>query len=451
MFEELVGIREQLTRLTDQPASRLGQAELQSALGELHATAGLVAGLVAGLAHDLDLRGAAIMLDPETGASTEVEAGAWLGRRLAADRRQVRGLLRRGRRLQVLDTTRRALLDGRVSVEQADAIAVIRQVLPVDAHPDAERLLLAAATRGATPDDLGMLREQIRHRADPDGSTDAAQARFDARQLTLTEFGDGSLAVRGKLDPVAGAQVLATLRAHAGTQGEADTRTPSQRMADALHHVCTTHVDDPQAQRRRPEIIALVPLGALTGDLTAPLGRLADSTALLSPVTVAGLGCTAGMRRLVLDPEHGRMSHQPHQPPHPDHPDPQDLWDSWAASLIGLLPARLAGPPTVLDLGRSRRLATDDQWAALLARDGGCVYPGCTAPPSMTEIHHLAEWAHDHGPTDLDLLALLCRHHHHDLHHRHQKLHRDHHGTITITSGTSTRGTSTRGPTTLAA
>jgi len=62
----------------------------------------------------------------------------------------------------------------------------------------------------------------------------------------------------------------------------------------------------------------------------------------------------------------------------------------------------------------------------------------------MTEIHHLAEWADDHGPTDLDLLALLCRHHHHDLHHRHQKLHRDHHGTIT-------GGTSTGGQTTLAA
>ncbi len=170
---------------------------------------------------------------------------------------------------------------------------------------------------------------------------------------------------------------------------------------------------------------------------------------------MTGLGCTAGMRRLVLDPEHGRMGHQPphpHHPDHPDHPDypdhpdPQDLWDSWSASLIGLLPARLAGPPTVLDLGRSRRLATDDQWAALLARDGGCIYPGCTAPPSMTEVHHLAEWADDHGPTDLDLLALLCRHHHHDLHHRHQKLHRSTTGTITITGGTSTRG-----PTTLAA
>jgi len=121
---------------------------LQSALGELHALAGLVAGLVAGLAHDLDLRGAAVVLDPEDGTSVEVEAGAWLGRMLAADRRQVRGLLRRGRRLQVLDTTRRALLAGRVSVEQADAIAVIRQVLPVDAHPESLSSLLCKSCCG---------------------------------------------------------------------------------------------------------------------------------------------------------------------------------------------------------------------------------------------------------------------------------------------------------------
>ena len=34
----------------------------------------------------------------------------------------------------------------------------------------------------------------------------------------------------------------------------------------------------------------------------------------------------------------------------------------------------------LLDLGRTQRLATPAQKTALLARDGGCVIPGCTVP-----------------------------------------------------------------------
>ena len=427
-------VREQLALLASQPPAGLGQQDLQAALVELRAVTGLAAGLTAALAHDLGLRGAAVVVDRAAGTQVEVEAAAWLGRTLAADRGAVRAVLRRGRRLDVLAGTRAALLAGTVTVEQADAIAVLDQVLPAEACDDAERVLLRAAVRGATPGDLAMLREQIRHRTDPDGSTDAEQKRYDARHLRLTEFGDGSIAVTGKLDPVAGAQVLAVLRSYAGKTGEADTRTGEQRMADALHHVCATHTEDPAAQRRRPEVIALVPLAALLGDLTAPLGRLADSTTLLSPLAAQALACTGPVRRLVID--HHSTGHQSTGPAGTT-VDPYDVWDSWGAGLIGLLPARLAGPSTVLDYGRSRRLATTDQWGALLARVGGCTYPGCTAPPSMTEVHHLREWTNDRGSTDLADLTLLCRHHHHDLHQRHQHLAPDPHGNMRITTDTT--------------
>jgi len=444
VFGELVRVREQLVLLAAQPAAGLGRQDLQAALVELRAVTGLAAGLTAALAHDLGLRGAAVVVDRAAGTQVEVEAAAWLGRTLAADRGAVRAVLRRGRRLDVLAATRAALLAGTVTVEQADAIAVLRQVLPSEASDDAERVLLRAAVRGATPGDLAMLREQIRHRTDPDGSTDAEQKRYDARHLRLTEFGDGSIAVTGKLDPVAGAQVLAVLRSYAGKTGEADTRTGEQRMADALHHVCATHTEDPTAQRRRPEVIALVPLAALLGDRTAPLGRLADSTTLLSPLAAQALTCTGPVRRLVIDhhsTDHHSIDHQSTGPAGTT-VDPHDVWDTWGAGLIGLLPARLAGPSTVLDYGRPRRLATTDQWGALLARDGGCTYPGCTypgctAPPSMTEVHHLREWTNDQGSTDLADLTLLCHHHHHDLHQRHQHLAPDPHGGMRITTDTT--------------
>ncbi len=64
-----------------------------------------------------------------------------------------------------------------------------------------------------------------------------------------------------------------------------------------------------------------------------------------------------------------------------------------------------------LDLGRSVRRATPAQRRALAVRDGGCVFPGCEAPPGWCDAHHVETW-HLGGLTDLARLALLCRHHH---------------------------------------
>ncbi len=64
-------------------------------------------------------------------------------------------------------------------------------------------------------------------------------------------------------------------------------------------------------------------------------------------------------------------------------------------------------------LGDAVRLADDNQWRALIARDGGCI--GCGAHPSRCEAHHVI-WRRHHGPSDIDNLALLCKHHHHLVH-----------------------------------
>ena len=53
----------------------------------------------------------------------------------------------------------------------------------------------------------------------------------------------------------------------------------------------------------------------------------------------------------------------------------------------------------VLNLGRTRRIATRSQSAALIARDGGCSFPGCDRAPEWSERHHVIPWI-DGGPTD---------------------------------------------------
>lgn len=76
----------------------------------------------------------------------------------------------------------------------------------------------------------------------------------------------------------------------------------------------------------------------------------------------------------------------------------------------------------MIDVGRSERTYTGPRRKAVVARDGTCRYPGCTAPPALGEVHHVAEWARDHGDTDVNTGILLCWHHHDVVHRRHVQI-----------------------------
>jgi hypothetical protein len=71
-----------------------------------------------------------------------------------------------------------------------------------------------------------------------------------------------------------------------------------------------------------------------------------------------------------------------------------------------------AGRP--MSLGRSVRLATRAQRRALLARDGGCAFPGCCRTKGL-RAHHVVDWLRG-GPTDVTNMVLLCQRHHTLLH-----------------------------------
>ena len=97
------------------------------------------------------------------------------------------------------------------------------------------------------------------------------------------------------------------------------------------------------------------------------------------------------------------------------------------------LPPALGGGPTQpLEVGRTTRVVTAAQRAALAVRDGGCVFPDCTRPLAWCEAHHLRHWLHG-GPTDLANLALVCRAHHRAVHEGGWRLTRDPDGRLTAT------------------
>ena len=74
-------------------------------------------------------------------------------------------------------------------------------------------------------------------------------------------------------------------------------------------------------------------------------------------------------------------------------------------------------------MGRRTRRVSEALRCVLIARDGGCVWPGCDAPPSRCDAHHIKHWANG-GLTNADNLALLCHRHHILLHEGRHRLKR---------------------------
>ena len=83
------------------------------------------------------------------------------------------------------------------------------------------------------------------------------------------------------------------------------------------------------------------------------------------------------------------------------------------ANQADIIPAVLTRTGAVLDLGRTRRIASPSQTLALYARDAGCSFPGCDRAPEWCERHHIIPWI-EGGETNVNNLTLLCRYHHHN-------------------------------------
>jgi hypothetical protein len=80
-----------------------------------------------------------------------------------------------------------------------------------------------------------------------------------------------------------------------------------------------------------------------------------------------------------------------------------------------IIPVVLGAKSEPLDVGRERRLVTRGLRLALIARDRGCSFPGCSMPPQWTDAHHVTHWSRG-GHTSLQTTALLCRRHHTHVH-----------------------------------
>ena len=211
---------------TDLPASASGQA--LTALGELQAKftaahAAVLRRFDAADAHDADGYGT---------------SAAWLAARTQLSVKDAKAAVWRMRRLGERPRLQAALARGELSWSWAAEIIELTRKLPAELRGGTDQILLDAAARGATLEDLRYLaacalQQWLSQHPDPDEDDG-----FDDRYIQVGVTFGGAACIRGNLTPECGAAVRAVLEALGKKAGPEDHRTEHQRFHDALQAGC---------------------------------------------------------------------------------------------------------------------------------------------------------------------------------------------------------------------
>ena len=283
--------------------------------------------------------------------------------------------------------------DGLITPDQVTLIdTALRKVKHCDpAAIEAGEILLVQQASQLGYKDLDRVAAKLIDAIDPDGvqPTDEAEHRL-RRFFHLKHRRDGSWAGDFRLTPEVGQKLAALLGPltkpqttrfqtdtdpdtdePAGKHVVADERTQGQRQHDALAAVldAALRTDNLPAAGGTPTTLLLtMPWADFLSD--HGIGHYADGT-LVSARTARQLA------------------------------DQADIAFCFTSA-----------KGAVLDLYRSRRIASPAQTLALIARDAGCSFPGCDVAPQWCERHHVIAW-YDGGDTNIANLTLVCSYHHH--------------------------------------
>jgi hypothetical protein len=342
-----------------------------------------------------------------------------------------------------MPATAAALAEGAISIEHAVIVARTMGRLPkrvdVEQAQQAEADL-AGFAREHDPNVLAKLAAYLLHLLETETLEDDEADRRRQREL---RFNDTTGALSGRLDAEGMATVRTALEALAkpspAADGTPDPRSAGQRLADALVELARRALnagDLPASHGNPPQMMIVAGLDALAAghecsDDTPPTGGADDIDAEPNGHEGAGGHADTAARRHAAAGGDDFPSEQ----------CPVTAAAAAARAARGIGPGELVwgGPISaaavrriacfagiqrvvmdpmgaVLDVGRQYRSVTPAQYVALIARDGGCAFPGCTRPASWCIAHHIVHWA-DGGNTDLDNLVLLCGFHHIVVHH----------------------------------
>lgn len=299
-----------------------------------------------------------------------------------------------------LPDARRAVSEGGITLEHVEVLARFgptsdarRAALRSDL-PDRNEAALVAKAAGMGVDDFRRELKRWAMRVD-EASAEREHSAAQAKEyLSLARRPDG-VSIQGFLTVEHGDVLATALRAVIGVPAQDDARTPEQRRAAALTDVSRLVLDKGLAGgggQVRPHISVHVSWDAFA--------RLAEQSAARQEPENAG-------RRAPVAPAE------------------LDDGEPIPASVLARIACdsevtRIVFGPTglPLDVGRAQRTFTGAQRRAVIARDRTCCYPGCRQPPAVGEVHHVAWWARDGGPTAVSNGVLLCWYHHDLVHAR---------------------------------
>jgi hypothetical protein len=282
-----------------------------------------------------------------------------------------------GMRIIQLPASEAALQAGEIGFPHLALLAATERA--VSACGDAPGFDEAALLQRAREHSVSRFRYDCAHAreaADAAGFLADHLTAVEWRSLELIACEQGVL-VRGRLDAVGAATVRTALEPLAKRAGGADQRPRARRMADAWIELSKHGLDSdvlPAIAGQRPQLQVTATLATLRASPGAPAGELSYAGPIPRE-TVQRLACDAEVSRVVFGPG-----------------------------------------SVVLDAGRARRVPSAAMRRALVARDQGCVWPGCDRPPVWTEAHHLRHWSRDGGTTELANLVCICHRHHEKVH-----------------------------------
>lgn len=399
-------------------------------------------GLVAGVEHDQ-----VAVRAHGTSATT------WLADVAQLSRAEAATLVRNGQQWRRFPQVGDAVAAGRMLPVQAQAISSVLErlpaELPVEQHTEAEALMVGfAAThnsielRRLARHLLEVVAPQVAEASEADRLErelrDAQRARF----LSFSSDHAGSMLLRGSLPHAEAETVRQVVEAFAdvirrGAEAldpASDPLTPGMRRADGLHAMAEAlqrgeatpthggdrpravfhldwdslrdaaqaingvkgvHVRAAEAATTRDGQAARP--GAATQNTTATAHNAGAATGMPGDAAIeAGVRVRGGCPAATLQSSGERVA--------------ASQVRQWLCD-CDVLPMVFNGTSIVLDVGRTRRLVPPDLRAVLEARDQGCIFAGCPAPPAMCHAHHIIPWWAG-GPTRLDNLVLVCPHHH---------------------------------------
>ncbi|MGX9295010.1 HNH endonuclease signature motif containing protein [Tsukamurella paurometabola] len=257
---------------------------------------------------------------------------------------------------------------------------------------DLEEILVTAA-ESVPPEDIVLIGKRAIAHLDPDGAEPDQDRIRRSRELTVSAQGDDLMSdIGGSLSPECRAllDVVLAKFARPGVVNPDDADAPVDPTdADAVREAAAR--DTRTATQRNHDALAYA-LGVAIAS-----GGLGNHRGLpCIPIITLGIEQLESEAGIATTATGGRLP-------------VEDALRMMGANPKYVLVLDLASRP--LFLGREKRLASADQRIALYGAEKGCSAPGCDAPATRCQVHHVTEWAGG-GATDVTALTLACDAHH---------------------------------------